>query len=858
MNFVSTRRLLGFGLGMVVGAVSLPAAWAGGSGLNVAVVINQNSTNSRELGNYYCERRQVPPENVLRINWAGGNVDWTLADYTNTLLNPLAAMLAGRNLTNQIDYVVLSMGIPYRVTTAAEHSNATTAVLFYGFKPDTRDPYDCPLATNSENSYAHSEDIFRLAKPTTAGSNSFLTTMLTADTLAQAKSLVDQGVNSDGTFPAQTAFLAKTSDAARSVRFYSFDNAVFNARVRGNYSLQRTNSDSPAGLTNLLGYQTGLTTFSLANDSFVPGAMADNLTSYGGYLFDPKGQTTALAFTQAGAAASYGTVDEPCNYLEKFPDPQNYFYQARGFSLAECYYQSLANPYEGILVGEPLAAPFQTNGSLAWAGLPPDTTLQGATNLSLQLTATGTERPLQQVDLFLDGKFLQTVTNLPPCPGNIVNVSLNGFATNRIVLSNATIKSVASDLTSALNGLAPQTHVTAIAHGDRIELQSSDNTKTGAQVSVVAGSSVGSGAVLTTFINSSGGNFLDSIAWGYRQFRVSGSAPTNGDYLQLVVTKTNGAMVSVAVTNSGSAATINQLVQQLLDLVNAMPSLQTEDGVTGEDLDTFFTTTFNLRARSPGLRAAQIQAQLTGSTSFVIEPMTVMKLDENLSDLQPRHHLYLTAGTTNLLLSFPLNTATLADGFHELTAVAYEGSHVRTQTRAAVPVRIQNSSLSATLGSPDADSVTAVEAMFHFQVKANDTNVTRIELFTTGGLLAAVSSQASVSFTVDGPTLGLGLHRFYALVTRADGQVYRTPTFTLRLVGKETDLPLTIAGPNPLQLLWSAIAGRSYDVLTTDQLSGLFTLRTNLVPTNSGSYTWTDSLLPPGLAQRFYKVGVSP
>src|SRR5437867_8568837 len=104
MNFFSTRRLPGFGLGIVLSAVSPAAAWAGGSGFNVAVVINQNSTNSRELGNYYVERRQVPPENVLRINWAGGNVNWSLSDFTNTLLNPLAAMLAERNLTNQIDY----------------------------------------------------------------------------------------------------------------------------------------------------------------------------------------------------------------------------------------------------------------------------------------------------------------------------------------------------------------------------------------------------------------------------------------------------------------------------------------------------------------------------------------------------------------------------------------------------------------------------------------------------------------------------------------------------------------------------------------------------------------------------------
>src|SRR3974377_1894570 len=85
------------------------SAWAGGSGLNVAVVVNQNSTNSVQLGNYYCERRQVPPQNYLRISFPLGAADWTTGDFNTNLFNPLLAMLSSRQLTNQIDYVLLSM-----------------------------------------------------------------------------------------------------------------------------------------------------------------------------------------------------------------------------------------------------------------------------------------------------------------------------------------------------------------------------------------------------------------------------------------------------------------------------------------------------------------------------------------------------------------------------------------------------------------------------------------------------------------------------------------------------------------------------------------------------------------------------
>jgi hypothetical protein len=81
----------------------------GGSGLNTVVVVNQNSTNSCELGNYFCERRQVPPQNVLFINWPGGNISWGSGDFQTNLLTPLLDMLASRQLTSQVDYVVSSI-----------------------------------------------------------------------------------------------------------------------------------------------------------------------------------------------------------------------------------------------------------------------------------------------------------------------------------------------------------------------------------------------------------------------------------------------------------------------------------------------------------------------------------------------------------------------------------------------------------------------------------------------------------------------------------------------------------------------------------------------------------------------------
>src|ERR1035437_2470459 len=101
---------------MVVAVFVAGTVWAGGSGLNVIVIVNQNSTNSVQLGNDYCEQRGVPPQNVLRMTgWTGGVVEWSRSDFETRLRNPLLAMLASRGLTNQVACVLLSMDIPYRV-----------------------------------------------------------------------------------------------------------------------------------------------------------------------------------------------------------------------------------------------------------------------------------------------------------------------------------------------------------------------------------------------------------------------------------------------------------------------------------------------------------------------------------------------------------------------------------------------------------------------------------------------------------------------------------------------------------------------------------------------------------------------
>jgi uncharacterized protein (TIGR03790 family) len=825
-----------------------PAAHAGDSGLNVIVVVNQNSSNSVQLGNDYCERRGVPPQNLLRMtNWTGGAINWQQGDFENYLLNPLLAMISSRGLTHQAEIVLLSMDIPYRVSNG-DSQNSTTSALFYGFKTNTAPPPNlpdtCSLPTDSTNSYAYSELPFALAPPATASTNAFLALMLTDTNLAQAESTLQQGAASDGSFPPGTVYLEKTSDPARNVRFLLFDTAIQECRARGDNAVTRTNSDSTA-FADALGLDTGFADFTLPANAFVNGAVADTLTSFGGCIFESTGQTPLLAFLEAGACGSYGAVVEPCNYTYKFPDPMVYFYQNRGFCLAEAYYQSLANPYQGLMVGEPLSAPFARPGSAVWNSPLAGSALSGLVAFNLSFSAAA-NLPLAQVDLFVDGVFVETVTNLPPATGNVLSVTIGGVTATYTVADGDSPASAAVGLASALMAQTNATGVSAYAVGDRLLLQSQNVATLGSQISLQAVAAPGTASALTSFATAAQTVFLDSTAHGFHLVQ-AGNNPAVDDWLQLTFIKTNGAQVTVAVTNNQSGASLVSLLQALADQINANPSLQAADGANASDLLEWNTGSYGflVNAASAGWPASQIQTVFTGSSDLGLTPSGTHTLDDNAGDLQPRAHVYLSSGAVSLPVQFTIDTTQFADGFHDLAVVAYEGTSVRTQTRVEQTVQFRNTPLSATFASLPA----AANGDIQFAIAANAAHIARIELFSTGGSIAVATHQAAAALAAPAATLGVGLHPFHAIVTDTNGNRYQTPTVWEQVPAMQ----LSFIGP-PQALSWPAIPGRHYSILAATNIDGAFQVVGTLLATNTPAQ-WTITNPPAGAA--FYQVSTA-
>jgi hypothetical protein len=165
-------------------------------------------------------------------------------------------------------------------------------------------------------------------------------------------------------------------------------------------------------------------------------------------------------------------------------------------------------------------------------------------------------------------------------------------------------------------------------------------------------------------------------------------------------------------------------------------------------------------------------------------------------------------------------------------------------------VRVQNTPLSAAFTTLAGASNTVLNFTLLFSVTANTNTISTIELFSTGGSVGIVSNLSSATFALAATNLGIGLHPFYAVVTRSDGKQYRTGTDWIRIGGAEPPFGLTMTAPPPT-ITWPATAGRLYQVLNATNLTGTFQLRTSITPSNSPGL-WIETIT--GAPHQFYRV----
>jgi len=311
---------------------------------DIGLVINTADPYSVEVGEFYIRARKLTPEQVLRVELPLRPA-LTADEFRAFDRLVLAHFGAGTQA------LALAWAQPYAVA-----CNSLTAAIAFGFDGELCSKSCDPPLRHSPYFNSTSTRPF-----TDLGLR--LSMLLAADDVAGAKAMILRGVASDGTLgqhgaPPVNAYYVITPDRARSARAPLFPPP---GRINGiGVDVHVESTSALEDVNRVLLYMTGAVKVDkLDRIGWVPGAMGDHLTSFGGALDGKHGQMTAKAWIASGATASYGPVSEPCAHPQKFPHPQVLLLQyAQGSTLIEAYWKSVAWPQQGLFIGEPLAAPF--------------------------------------------------------------------------------------------------------------------------------------------------------------------------------------------------------------------------------------------------------------------------------------------------------------------------------------------------------------------------------------------------------------------------------------------------------------------------------------------------------------------
>ncbi len=229
-----------------------------------------------------------------------------------------------------------------------------------------------------------------------------------ASTLEQAIQQISRSVSADGTQPEGEFFFTNTNDVRSKTRKARFPAVIQQLQDLG-FKASEVRGHWPKTAPQVIGATLGRAKVDWAgsNSQFQPGALSDNLTSFGGVIPGKHNQTRLTTFLNAGAAGASGTVVEPYALQAKFPLPDLHVHYVRGCTLAESFYQSVYGPFQLLVVGDPLCRPFGRTPQFSVVGLTDDQLV--TEDLSVSIQPDEESVGIAGFDIYIDGRKKVTV-----------------------------------------------------------------------------------------------------------------------------------------------------------------------------------------------------------------------------------------------------------------------------------------------------------------------------------------------------------------------------------------------------------------------------------------------------------------
>lgn len=373
--------------------------YAAGMPANVLVVQNNNSQTSKDIAAYYMAQRGIPSRNLVTLNGlldsslSSTNEVITYTDYTNKIEQPIKTFLSTNGLTNQIQYIVLTKGVPLRLSAEVSGGNSggqsvdsllakINLVNPKGIR--LTDSAGATLGTVYVNRYWRSTEPF-----SHAAYGGYLVTRLDGYTENDAKALVDRALSQES-YPAHVMIdldpakglgdpsiqpkwiltPSGTIDPNYQINYYDYNADMTRAsQLISGHSNLSVQYDATTTFTGSVYPLTGYVSWG-SNDShydanvyhsltFTPRSIAETAVSTSGRSLLPindGGQSMIADLVAQGVAGAKGYVTEP--FLDAIASPSVLFdLYTSGRNLAESFYAaSRFVGWKDIVLGDPLCA----------------------------------------------------------------------------------------------------------------------------------------------------------------------------------------------------------------------------------------------------------------------------------------------------------------------------------------------------------------------------------------------------------------------------------------------------------------------------------------------------------------------
>lgn len=336
-----------------------------GSYVDVAVIINDNSDVSKEIGLYFQQQRNIPDKNIIHISSV---VDEEIDSLTfDNIRIQVRNHLLSNNLTNDINYIVTTKGVPLRVkrgkcedgnistwkscaSVDSELSLVLSQLEEYIGKPD-----------GVKNPYLNSNSLF-----SRADYDIYLVSRLDGYTVLDIKNLIDRSSYESPVSKEASKFVLDLSYIDNSPSFDIIDNKFQNLQ---NYIGSNGWNCIYHPEYSLLTNQTEVIAYSsinfdpgnkVLNNSWLKGSVAEILFSFSARTFNrqdnPDNELLLADLINEGVCGAIGYpyhafVHSTFNTNLFF---KNYFFSETRFNLAESYYSAIPGlSWQTILVGDP-------------------------------------------------------------------------------------------------------------------------------------------------------------------------------------------------------------------------------------------------------------------------------------------------------------------------------------------------------------------------------------------------------------------------------------------------------------------------------------------------------------------------